>query len=294
MALSMVTNTSSLMVRSNLNAATASMNTAIERMTTGFKVNRAKDDAAGLNIIDTMTAKIGSFEVATDNAQIGLDMLTTAEENYGVITGHLQRIRELTEQAANETYSTDSLLAIRAEIKARLDEIDRVAAVAEYNGLFLMNGDLETNGVVIQVGLYGETDDKITLDGTLFKGVTSTALIAAGASDNEGLATSLARIDDTGAVQTDNCSKFLTKMDTAIKDIATRVTNLGAAQNRLESAMESIQANIFQLTNSRMSMRDADVAEESTNFIQAQILQSAAGTLLSTANQTPSIALQLI
>ncbi len=294
MALSMVTNTSSLMVRSNLNAATASMNTAIERMTTGFKVNRAKDDAAGLNIIDTMTAKIGSFEVATDNAQIGLDMLTTAEENYGVITGHLQRIRELTEQAANETYSTDSLLAIRAEIKARLDEIDRVAAVAEYNGLFLMNGDLETNGVVIQVGLYGEADDKITLDGTLFKGVTSTALISAGASDNEDLATSLARIDETGAVQTDNCSKFLTKMDTAIKDIATRVTNLGAAQNRLESAMESIQANIFQLTNSRMSMRDADVAEESTNFIQAQILQSAAGTLLSTANQTPSIALQLI
>ena len=168
MSLSIVTNTSAMIVRSNLNSATDSMTQAIERMTTGFKVNRAKDDAAGYNIIDTMTTKIGSFEVAADNAQIGIDMLTTTEENYALITTHLQRIRDLTEQAANGTYSEDSLAAINAEITARLNEITRVADTAEYNGMNLMNGDI-TDPINIQIGLYGADSSKIILEATLFE-----------------------------------------------------------------------------------------------------------------------------
>ena len=273
------------MVRTNLSNATNSMNTAIERMTTGFKVNNAKDNAAGLNIIDTMTAKIGSFDMAYDNAQIGLDMLTTTEENYALITSHLQRVRDLTEQASNSTYSTESREAIQAEILARLQEIDRVAAIAEYNGTNLMDGSI-TDNVCIQVGLYGDTNSRIELDKSLFNETTTELLLGEGPT---ALAEKMSGLN-TGEKAYD----FLTTLDTALKDVASRVTDLGAAQNRLESAMTAIDTNIQQLTNSRGTMRDADVAEESTNFISAQVLQSAASTLLATANQTPSIALQLI
>ncbi len=298
MALSIVTNTASMMVRTNLNSATNAMNTAIERMTTGYKINNAKDNAAGYNIMDTMTAKIGSFDVAYDNAQIGLDMLTTAEENYALITTHLQRIRDLTEQSAYGTYSKDSLLAINSEIKARLDEIDRVAATAEYNGLLLM-ADAGTDGAItadvrIQVGLYGDASSAVTLEANLFSKVTSTALMSAAGASTTELADAFSKIEATSGTVAADSSAHLTTIDEAIKEIATRVTNLGAAQNRLESAMTAVDTNIQQLTNSRMTIRDADVAEESTNYIQAQILQSAAATLLSTANQTPSIALQLV
>ena len=285
MSLSIVTNTASMMVRTNLSSATNSMNTAIERMTTGFKVNNAKDNAAGLNIIDTMTAKIGSFDMAYDNAQIGLDMLTTTEENYALITSHLQRVRDLTEQASNSTYSTESREAIQAEILARLQEIDRVAAIAEYNGTNLMDGSI-TDNVCIQVGLYGDTNSRIELDKSVFNETTTELLLGEGPT---ALAEKMSGLN-TGAKAYD----FLTTLDTALQDVASRVTDLGAAQNRLESAMTAIDTNIQQLTNSRGTMRDADVAEESTNFISAQVLQSAASTLLATANQTPSIALQLI
>ena len=127
MSISLVTNVQSLKVQQNLTAATNKLNTAIERMTTGYKINSAKDDAAGYSISAQMEAKLSSYDVAANNAQIGLDMLTTTEENYSLITDHLQRIRDLTEQAANGTYSDDSRAAIKAEIESRLAEIDRIA-----------------------------------------------------------------------------------------------------------------------------------------------------------------------
>lgn len=290
MALSIVTNTASMMVRTNLNNATGTMNTAIERMTTGFKINNAKDNAAGYNIMDTMTAKIGSFDVAYDNAQIGLDMLTTAEENYSLITEHLQRVRDLTEQASNGTYSTESREAIDAEIKARLEEIDRVASIAEYNGMGLMDDSIDTK-LAIQVGIYGDKDSRIILDKSLFRLTSTVALMGDTASALSGYMSGTKTSATTGMT---HCSDFLSIIDSAIKDIASRVTDLGAAQNRLESAMSAIDTNIQQLTASRSTIRDADISEESTSYISAQVLQSAAATLLATANQTPSIALQLI
>lgn len=290
MALSIVTNTASMMVRTNLNSATSTMNTAIERMTTGYKINNAKDNAAGYNIMDTMTAKIGSFDVAYDNAQIGLDMLTTAEENYSLITEHLQRVRDLTEQASNGTYSTESREAIDAEIKARLEEIDRVAAIAEYNGMGLMDDSIDVK-LAIQVGIYGDKDSRIILDKSLFRTTSTQALMNDVASNLSGY---MSGTKTSGTAGMGHCSDFLSVIDAAIKDIASRVTDLGAAQNRLESAMSAIDTNIQQLTASRSTIRDADISEESTSYISAQVLQSAAATLLATANQSPSIALQLI
>ena len=297
MPLSIVTNTSAMMVRTNLNSSTDLMTQAIERMTTGYKVNNAKDDAAGYNIIDTMTTKIGSYDMASNNAQIGIDMLTTTEENYALITEHLQRVRDLTEQAANGTYSSDSLVAIRAEIEQRLEEIDRIARTAEYNGMYLMTDGADNttaiaNDIRIQVGLYGNGASGITLIADeLFSDATVQEILGDAA---DALATQFAGVQEDGTLEATNPSQFLSTIDDAITNIASRITTLGAAQNRLESAMSAIDTNITQLNNSRTTMRDADIAEESTNYISAQILQQAAATLLSTANQVPSIALNLI
>ncbi len=281
MSLSIVTNVQSLKVQQNLTAATDTLNSAIERMTTGYKINSAKDDAAGYSIAAQMEAKLSSYDVASNNAQIGLDMLTTTEENYSLIVDHLQRIRDLTEQAANGTYSDDSRAAIEAEIKARLDEIDRVAGSAEYNGMNLMDGSL-VDDVNIQVGIDGSANSRVTLANTLFEAADAQTLLK---TDNATFASDCSGTDAFDQLST---------IDAAINNISTRVTNLGASQNRLESAIDSINVTTENLTSSLSTVKDADIAEESTRYLQAQILQSAATTLLSTANQTPSIALQLL
>ena len=188
-----------------------------------------------------------------------------------------------------------------------MDEIDRVAEIAEYNGLELMTGQLSED-VIIQAGIYGAESSHITLSKTLFSNVTctaimehnySTATIEGADTDNAKIAFEFSGLTtitgETGyALSNKDVSQMLSHIDKAIKDIASRVTDLGAAQNRLESAMTAIDTNIQSLTASRMTIRDADVAEESTAYISAQVLQSAASTLLATANQTPSIALQLV
>ena len=129
------TNLSSLIVQSNLKSSTKGLNQAIERMTTGFKINHAKDNAAGYSIATKLSSQLSSYDVALDNASMGLDMLTTAQESLDLITSHYQRMRDLAEQAANGTYVADSLKAIQSEIDARKAEIERIVANTEYNGI---------------------------------------------------------------------------------------------------------------------------------------------------------------
>ena len=129
------TNLSSLIVQSNLKSSTKGLNQAIERMTTGFKINHAKDNAAGYSIATKLSSQLSSYDVALDNASMGLDMLTTAQDSLDLITSHYQRMRDLAEQAANGTYVADSLKAIQSEIDARKAEIERIVANTEYNGI---------------------------------------------------------------------------------------------------------------------------------------------------------------
>ena len=129
------TNLGALIVQSNLKSSTKGLNQAIERMTTGFKINHAKDNAAGYSIATKLSSQLSSYDVALDNASMGLDMLTTAQESLDLITSHYQRMRDLAEQAANGTYVADSLKAIQSEIDARKAEIERIVANTEYNGI---------------------------------------------------------------------------------------------------------------------------------------------------------------
>ena len=301
MALTINTNISSLVAQNNLAKATSSLNTAIERMTTGYKINHASDNAAGYSIARNWETQLGSLDVAADNAATGADMLTTLEDTYSLLTDHLQRVRDLTEQAANGTYGSQSLKAIQSEITARLEEINRISANCEFNGLKMMTGDMTT--ISLQVGLYSDADSRIDLKDDLFKdaGVesmfTTYGKYADGTAVDDGSVENVARLcaglDENGYI-VNGQSAMLDVIDNVINEISSRVTTLGAAQNRIESAVESISVQSENITSSLSTLRDADIAEESSNYIQAQILQQAAATLLSTANQTPSIALNLL
>lgn len=283
MALTVTTNLSSLIVQNNLNKATTSLDNAIERMTTGYKINHARDNAAGYSISEAWKTKLGSIDVASQNAAMGLDLLRTAEENYALINTHLQRMRDLTEQAANGTYGTTSLDAIKEEMKARAAEISRIALSTEYNDIkFMTDGQAAIN---LQVGI-SNTNSQITLEAALFGDTTLKTISGYGEADDDAF------IAACGATAT--AAAHLVKLDDAIKAISTRITKIGAAQNRVESAMETLNTQSQNITSSLSTLRDTDVAQESSNYIKAQILQQASATLLSTANQAPSIALNLI
>ena len=295
MALTINTNISSLVAQRNLANATSSLNQAIERMTTGSKINHASDNAAGYSIARNWETQLGSLDVAADNAATGADMLTTLEDTYALLTDHLQRVRDLTEQAANGTYGTQSLKAIKSEITARLEEVNRISKNCEFNGLKMMNASM--TDISLQVGLYGDSNSQIVLKDELFKDASVEELFktygAMGTVAVEDVALKCAGLDADDNI-VNGQSAMLGTIDKVINEISSRVTTLGAAQNRIDSAIESISVQSENITSSLSTLRDADIAEESSRYIQAQILQQAASTLLSTANQTPSIALNLL
>ena len=354
MALTINTNISSLIAQRSLNNATNAMNTSIERMSTGYKINHAKDNAAGYSIANSWETKLGSLDVAYDNAATGLDLLTTAEETYSLLVSHLQRVRDLTEQAANGTYGSQSLKAIQSEVKARLQEVSRISANSEFNGIKLMaytegeeNADvgITSDGINIQVGLYSDENSRINLSIDLFKNASVSGLFSAikasseekcggkqllstmlnnatygtgvnfsgDLNDEVGIETFAAACcnlvykasSTTGGVTTpaeyylqtsenSGAKEMLGFLDSAINDISSRITNIGAVQNRVQSSMTALDVQSQNLTSSLSTLRDTDVAEESSTYIQQQILQQASATLLSTANQLPSIALNLV
>ena len=294
MAITINTNLSSMIVQSNLNKATNSLNQAIERMTTGYKINHASDNAAGYSIATNWETQLGSLDVAADNAATGADMMTTLEDTYSLVSTHLQRVRDLTEQAANGTYGSASLKAIQSEITARLEEVDRIAANCEFNGLNMMDGSM--GEISLQVGLYSDASSQIKLSADLFKKGDVATLFkdygnVTGASVEE-VAKLCSGYDGTKIIGNQNA--MLDKIDAVINEISARTTTLGSAQNRIDSAIESIAVQSENITSSLSTLRDADVAEESSAYIKAQILQQASATLLATANQAPSIALNLL
>jgi len=285
MALTINTNLASMLVQRNMSSATTALNTAIQRMTTGYRINSAKDDAAGMAVSVKLNTQLGAYDVASQNVQMGSALLTTAEENDNLVLGHLQRIRDLAEQAANGVYADDSKSAIAAEIDARIAEINRLTNSVEFNGKKLMDGNAGT--VKIQVGINGDADSQIDISGALFSTTTGgTGMLNTYGVDAEGTT--------AGTKIVNNAATALAQIDTAIGTVKNKITQIGAFQNRLDSAAESIEVARSNTASALSTVRDADVSTESSNYIKAQILQQAAASLLTTANQTPSIALNLI
>ncbi len=292
MAITVNTNIPSLTAQKSLNSATSKMNTAMERMTTGLKINSSKDDAAGMAVANKLDYKISSLNVAQSNGQMGTSMLDTAEGVLNVINDNLVRIRDLTEQAANGTYGTDAMTAIETEVQARMDEITRLAESSEFNGKILFNPDDKSNNgikkdIILQVGIKSDESSQIKLSADLFKSAAASALFKGADNVNKGNFTAVFDSDE-------NARKFLTALDDALADITSRTTLLGGYQQRIISAMDAAGVMETNLTSAKSLIEDADIAEESSNYIKQQILQQTSASLLATANQAPSIALNLV
>lgn len=284
MAIIVNTNISSLVSQRNLTNATNSLNTALQRMSTGYKINSAKDDAAGLYIATNLDTQIRGSKVAQTNVETGSNLLTVAEGDLDVIKTNLQRIRDLAVQASNGVYSDESMKAMEDEVTARAAEITRVATASKFNGLELLSGnDLGQNGLRLQVGANAEADQNaLMIDKAVFA-----------ASDADTLGLDDGDIGDAFANAT-AAAAFITTLDTALENINTRKSQIGAYQNRLESAATSLVTNIENSSAAKSTIMDADIAEESSNYTKASILQQTSAALLTQANQLPALALQLI
>lgn len=276
------TNVPSLIAQNNMTSATSKMNQAMERMTTGYKINSAKDDAAGLYVATSLDKNIRGSKVAQQNVQMGNDMISVAEGDLSSIQDNLMRIRDLTLTAANSIYDDESVAAIKAEVEARVAEINRVASVSEYNGKSLLSETAPTS-VKLQVGANSSENDVIEVTGVFGDSQASTLGVAVGS-----IATAFT-VDST-----DNLHDFLDSVDTALVAIQTKRTAIGAIQNRLDSAAASLTTTIENLSSSKSTIMDADIAAESSEYINAQIMQQASVSLLAQANSSPQVALSLI
>jgi flagellin len=263
------TNITSLIGQQNLQKSQSSLQTSMERLSSGLRINSAKDDAAGQAIANKMTAQIRGLTQAQRNANDGISLAQTAEGSLNQINDNLQRIRELTVQAQNGTNSAEDVTSIQAEVDERLAEITRVVGESEFNGNALFDPAADFD---IQVG----ADDGQTI-------TIAAATLASAAFD-------LGTFDVSGATAGDD----LAALDTAIGAVDTTRSNLGAVQNRLESAIDNISTTVANLSAARSRIEDADYAVEVSNMTRAQILQQAGTSVLAQANQVPQGVLSLL
>ena len=303
MAIIVNTNMSALQIQGSLASAGDAMKIAMQRMSTGSKINQAADDAAGMAVSTGFQTQISGSKVAQQNATLGSNLLSTAEGTLNVVSTNLSRIRDLVEQSANGTYNQKAKTAIRTEIVQRMNEIDRLGAVSTFNQIKLFDSTAVTgtgvNGVSLQVGSGTDANSVITLAASIFAAVNVSAIglvAVGGAAANLNLV--LGQADGTGgatgAALATAVSSVLTSADTAIANITDRKTSIGAFQNRLASAVEGLKVQTTNLTAAKSTISDADIAQESASYVQNQILQNASATLLAQANQAPGIAINLI
>jgi len=284
MALTINTNVTSLNAQRKLGNTTEGLTTSVQRLSTGLRINSAKDDAAGLAISEKLRTQVTGFTVATRNTNDGISLAQTAESSLVEVSNNLQRIRELAVQAKNGTNSTDDRTALNNEVTALKEEISRIGGSANFNGIKLLDGTGGNAGAIdIQVG--SESSEVITANlasaniSNLGGGNITTSAGAAGAG---GV--------DTAA----NAGQLITDVDNALKYVNSARASLGAIQNRFSSVINSLGNSMEAATASRSRVLDADFASETANLTKSQILQQAGVAQLSQANQLPQVVLSLL
>ncbi len=245
----------------NLSVTQGQMSKSLEKLSSGFRINRAADDAAGLAISEGLRSQVGGLKVGVRNAQDGISVAQTAEGALTEVHSMLQRMNELAVQNANGTQSTESKAALSDEFTALKTEITRITDNTKFNGVKLFSG----TDLVFQVG--SDAADKITVDG----------------------AAALKAVDVSAALITDS-----TTVQTAVTAISTQRAKLGALQNRFEHTINSVNVAIENLSASESRIRDTDMASEMVNFTRSNILSQAGTAMLAQANQAPQGVLQLL
>ena len=262
------TNIMSLNAQKSISRTNGAMATAMERLSSGMRINSAKDDAAGLAISQRMTAQINGMNQAIRNANDGISFAQTAEAALIEVTNALQRIRELAVQSANGTYTASDRANLNAEAQQLMSEIGRIGTQTEFNGATIFNSADRS----LQVG--ADAGQTITIQGA--SALTSLAALGGGIDSASGASTMIASVDSL------------------LDDIANRRAILGAAQSRLGSAVASLQNSSEALSASRSRIQDADFAAETASLTRAQILQQAGTAMLSQANSAPQNVLSLL
>jgi flagellin len=303
------TNTQSLFAQRALGSNTTGLQKSIEKLSTGFRINRAGDDAAGLSISEKLTTQVRGLEKAKQNAGDGVSLIQTAEGALGVIQDNLQRIRELFVQATNGTNGENEKAAIQREINERVTTIDDIAKATKFNGNSLIKG---ASDITLQTGADNGQTTSITLaDGSSTANTGIEIDIAFDSATGttgygqlvEGTTTGFA-LDElsvgstnvasqNGSVNTATASG-LTELDTVINNVSRMRSYLGAVQNSLESKMEYLDVAMENASASRSRVKDVDIAAESSVMLKNQILQQSAASMLAQANSTPQLALNLL
>ncbi|MGV7092863.1 flagellin [Siccibacter turicensis] len=290
------TNLLSLTTQNNLNKSQSALGTAIERLSSGLRINSAKDDAAGQAIANRMTAQVKGLTQAARNANDGISVAQTTEGALNEINTNLQRIRELTVQANNGTNSADDLVSINNEVVDRVKEINRVSAQTSFNGVKVLSADKDLS---IQVG----ANDSETIDISLKQIDSTTLFTTAGLSGiteastgagTTGILSAYTAATTTAAATATVSADLLGEVDKAISDVDSLRSSLGASQNRFESTVNNLNSTVNNLTAAKSRIEDADYATEVSNMSRAQILQQAGTSVLSQANQVPQTVLSLL
>lgn len=279
------TNINSMSVQRSLGTASKGLGTSLEKLSTGMRINRAADDAAGLTISQALNAQSRGAAVASDNAQNGINLLQTAEGDLGVIQDNLQRIRDLAVQAANGTNATAERNAIKDEVTQRAKEITRIANSSAFNSIKLLNGS--SSQLSLQIGANFSASATSLNALTIGGGLDRADATQLGISDSSSMITN-AFASATAA------ASYISKIDTAIATVSSNRSTIGSLQNRLESTISSLAIRKENIEASNSRIRDVDVAKEAAALTKNQILQQASASLLAQANQSPSIALSLI
>jgi flagellin len=275
MALFINTNVASESAQKNLGANQAKLQVSFARLSSGLRINSAKDDAAGLAISESLKSQIRSFNVAERNASDGISMAQTAEGALGEVHDILGRMRELATQASNGSLTDTDRGFLQTEFSSLQSEITRIQGSAKFNGRALV-GSTATS-ITLQVGLDNTSSDQISV--TL--GGVSLSTIA-------GTTTSLSGTSASGALSA------LSTIDDAIGNVSTARATFGAAMNRLETAQSSIQTMRLNLSAANSRIRDVDVAQETAALSRNQVLTQAGVSVLAQANQLPQLAFGLL
>ena len=280
MAIVVNNNISSLIAQRNLSKNSANLTKSIEKLSSGFRINKAADDAAGLSISESLRGQIRGNNQAINNIQNGINLLQIAEGGLAVVTDNIQRIRELCIQAANDTNATSERDAVLTEINARLADVNRIAKSTKFNNINLLDGS--ATSTKIQIGANSTVStNTIDISNVLKNAEVSTlGLLLTGISGTNW--------------SSNNIRSYLSKIDSAVQTVLKKRGDIGALQNRLESALDNLTVMNENIQSSESRIRDVDIAKETANMTKYQILQQASASILSQANQIPQLALSLL
>jgi flagellin len=279
MGLRVNTNVASINAQRNLYNTGVMLGKSLEKLSSGLRINRAGDDAAGLAISESLRSDVRALQQASRNANDGISMVQTAEGSLNEVSSMMIRLRELSEQAANGTVGSAERGFLDDEFQALLAEVTRIGATADFNGAKLLDGQGGT--IDLQVGTGNTSNDRISVAFT-------TTISASALGLTPGTTVSL-----TGSNAT-NALAAIAKIETALTSISRTRASFGAVQNRLESTVRNLGISVENLTAANSRIRDVDVAEEAAKMTSLQVLNQAGISVLAQANLVPQAALALL